>query len=155
MSGIEKLCFCKIEGREAKIPERAHSGDAGIDIFAPLDMPRTWINPHRDVLIKTGLRVAVPEGYALIVKNKSGIATKKKLVIGACVIDHGYTGELTIHLMNVSLWTESIDPGEKITQVILVPVETPEVSMVSEDEYMNSYGDSERGEGGFGSTGNK
>lgn len=151
----KELHFCVIHGRDVHKPERAHSGDAGIDIYAPNDMTQTVIFPGHDILIHTGLRVAVPYGYALIIKNKSGVATKKKLTVGSCVIDHGYTGEILIHLMNVGSSATTIYPGEKITQGLLIPVELCDVEMISEDSYMEMYGGSERGESGFGSTGSR
>ena len=150
-----KIEFCAIEGRQVKEPVRAHSTDAGIDIFVPLDMEETFIFPGHDILVHTGLRVSVPHGYAFIIKNKSGVATKKKLIVGACVIDCGYTGELIIHLMNVGTEVTKIYPGDKITQGLLIPVEFPDVCMISENEYMKKHGESERGETGFGSTGSR
>ena len=77
--------FCVMEGRVAKSPVRAHSDDAGIDIFAPMDMEEVTIQPNEDYLVKTGLKCVCPKGYAMVVHNKSGVAVKKKLIHGACV----------------------------------------------------------------------
>ena len=86
----ESVKFCVMEGRQAKTPVRAHSDDAGIDIFAPLDMEEVTIQPNEDYLVKTGLKCICPKGYAMVVHNKSGVAVKKKLIHGACVVGDTY-----------------------------------------------------------------
>lgn len=149
------LDVCVIEGRNTNLPKKAHIDDAGIDFFAPNDMEKVILKPGEDYVVQTGLRVAVPSGYALLGVNKSGVATKKKLVLGAKLIDCGYTGELGIHLMNVGSKETEINPGDKIAQFVLIPIGFSVVNIITEDEYMSAYGNSERGEGGFGSTGNK
>ena len=148
------LDVCVINGRDTNLPKKAHNEDAGIDFFAPNDMEKVVLKPGEDTVIQTGLRVAVPSGYALLGVNKSGVATKKKLVLGAKLIDCGYTGELGIHLINVGTKETEINPGDKIAQFVLIPIGYSNVNIISEDEYMSGYGKSERGEGGFGSTGN-
>lgn len=149
------LNVCVIEGRDTKLPVKAHKEDAGIDFYAPNDMQQVTIMPSGDTVIQTGLRVGVPKGYALLGVNKSGVATKKKLVLGAKLIDEGYAGELGIHLINVGNLPQIIAPGDKIAQFILIPIGYSNVNIISETEYMQSFGNSERGEGGFGSTGSK
>ena len=149
----ETVKFCVIEGRKVKTPVRAHSDDAGIDIFAPLDMEEVTIQPNEAYLFKTGLKCVCPKGYAMIVKNKSGVAVKKMLVRGAELIDEGYRGEIGIHLINVGKEAQTIKPGDKITQVVLLPVGYHMVEMVSEDEY-SKMSDTTRGDGAYGSTGN-
>jgi dUTP pyrophosphatase len=91
----------------------------------------------------------VPEGYALIAFNKSGIATKQGLIVGACVVDEDYEGEIHIHMMNVEDKVIDIIPGQKLVQFVLVPVNYQNVEIVNELPKRQS----ERGEGGFGSTG--
>lgn len=152
---IKKLDVCVIKGRDTKLPCKAHNEDAGIDFFAPNDMEPVELSPGEDSIIQTGLRVAVPEGYCLLGVNKSGVATKKKLVLGAKLIDCGYTGELGIHLINVGTVKRIIEPGDKIAQFVLIPIGNSNVNIITEDEYISSYGNSERGNGGFGSTGSK
>ena len=149
------LDVCVIEGRNTNLPKKAHSEDAGIDFFAPNDMESIVLKPGEDTVVQTGLRVAVPSGYALLGVNKSGVATKKKLVLGAKLIDCGYTGELGIHLINVGTKETTINPGDKIAQFVLIPIGYSNVNIITENKYMSAYGKSERGEGGFGSTGNK
>ena len=144
--------FCVMEGRQAKTPERAHCDDAGIDIFAPLDMEDVEIKPNEAYLVKTGLKCICPRGYAMFVMNKSGVAVKKCLDHGAEVIDEGYRGEIGIHLINVGRESQTIKAGDKIIQVVLLPVGYHAVEMVSEDEY-TKLGNTSRGEGAYGSTG--
>lgn len=150
----ETVKFCVIEGRKVKTPVRAHSDDAGIDIFAPLDMEEVIIKPNEAYLFKTGLKCVCPKGYALVVHNKSGVAVKKMLVKGACLIDEGYRGEIGIHLINVGKEEQHILPGDKITQVVLLPVGYHSVEMITEEEYLREYTNTSRGEGAYGSTGN-
>lgn len=145
--------FCVMEGRQAKNPIRAHSDDAGIDIFAPLDMEDVTIKPNESYLVQTGLKCICPKGYAMFVMNKSGVAVKKCLDHGAEVIDEGYRGEIGIHLINVGKEAQTIKPGDKIIQVVLLPVGYHEVEMISEEEYAD-MGDTTRGAGAYGSTGN-
>ena len=153
-----KLKFYKIRP-DAKLPERAHSADAGMDIFyCPngdsigklYNTKDFWIPQGVSRLLPTGIKVEVPKGHMLEVKNKSGIASKKQLLIGACVVDPGYDGEIYINLHNVGTKTQVIKPGEKIAQIVLVPVVYCEPEEVLKD---NLNMDSVRGEGGFGSTG--
>jgi dUTP pyrophosphatase len=145
--------FCVMEGRQAKSPVRAHSDDAGIDIFAPLDMEEVTIQPNEAYLVNTGLKCICPKGYAMFVMNKSGVAVKKCLDHGAEVIDEGYRGEIGIHLINVGKEAQTIKAGDKIIQVVLLPVGYHMVEMVSEDEY-SRMGETSRGAGAYGSTGN-
>ena len=152
---FEVLDVCVMEGRNTNLPKKAHREDAGIDFFAPNDMETVVLQPGEDIVIQTGLRVAVPYGYALLGVNKSGVATKKKLVLGAKLIDCGYTGELGIHLINVGTKETTINPGDKIAQFVLIPIGYSNVNIISEEQYKKIYGKSERGDGGFGSTGNK
>lgn len=147
------LVVCRMEGREGKIPVRAHDTDAGMDFFAPLDMERTEVKPQHDIKIHTGIRVAIPRGWAMLGVNKSGVATKKKLTLGAKLIDADYRGELIIHLINIGSESTWIEPGEKIAQFVLLEVGTHMIMEFSEEDYMRIYAKTERGEGGFGSTG--
>lgn len=87
--------------------------------------------------------------------NKSGVATKKGIDVGACVIDEDYQGEIHIHLMNVSNKSTALSPGEKIAQCLLMPVVYEPVELVEDEETLWEGKVTERGEGGFGSTGTK
>lgn len=140
--------------RDVKTPNRANSTDAGIDFFIPNDYDGTTsIEPGEAVLIPAGVKVEVPEGHALVAFNKSGVATKKGLTVGACVVDCGYQGEVHIHLVNNSSTTSEINPGDKIVQFVLLPLGDPAVELVDNDQLYTT--ESSRGAGGFGSTGTK
>ena len=139
--------------RDVKSPVRAHPTDAGIDFFVPNDFETKLLIPGEDVLIDSGLKVIVPEGYALIFKEKSGVAVNKKLTIGAAVVDSDYRGVVHFHLFNNGVALQKIEAGDKIIQGVLVPVLLGRVEEVSNEEYAEY--ETERGSGGFGSTGVK
>ena len=111
-----------------------------------------WLSARSSNLISTGLKTEIPEGYMLEIKNKSGIATNRQLVVGACVVDPGYDGEIYVNLHNLGVSTQRIKPGDKIAQAVLVPVVHCGIEEVTEDNLNNG---STRGEGGFGSTGDR
>jgi len=143
------LIFTKT--RPVKSPGRGTTRSAGIDFYVPEDYPDTTLEPNQSTLIPSGIRVRVPEGFALIAFNKSGVATKKKLIAGACVVDEDYTGEVHLHLINAGESPVTINRNEKILQFILVPVNYADVEEVDSEHY-ESLGETERGSGGFGST---
>ena len=137
--------------RDVKTPVRGTEKSAGIDFFVPDD-----INPYRvasgeSACIPSGIKANVPTGFALIVFNKSGVALKRNLAVGACVIDEDYQGEIHLHVYNFGTETEVINRGEKLVQMILLPVFYDEIEEVSEGNLFEK--ESNRGEGGFGSTG--
>lgn len=137
---------------DVQSPCRANDTDAGIDFYVPNDFSPITLDPQKDILIPSGIKVHVPNGYALIAFNKSGVATKKKLVVGAEVIDVGYEGQMGLHLFNAGTEPQYIGPGMKIVQFVLLPISTAHPKEVSNDEYTACCG-SNRGAGGFGSTG--
>jgi len=136
----------------AKLPERSHPSDAGMDLFfCPEDDQPVSILERMGAVLSTGLKIGVPPGFMLEIKNRSSVASKKSLVVGACVVDSGYDGEIFVNLNNIGWSTQKIEPGQKIAQAVLVPINIPEIEEVHED---NVYGgDTSRGSGGFGSTG--
>ena len=147
--------------KSAKLPTRAHSADAGMDLFYcpdPEQHPDCYwkpegeyrIPPGESCLVPTGLKVVVPRNHMLEIKNKSGVAHKQKLIVGACVVDPEYTGEVYVNLHNIGGSTKIIQPGQKIAQAVLVPI-----AMCEPDEinYDPSNLNTERSDGGFGSTG--
>lgn len=138
--------------RDVKVPSRAHDTDAGIDFYIPNDMEwETYtIWSGKSLLIDSGIRADVPKGFALICLEKSGIATKFGLLIGAKVVDAGYQGNIHIHLVNPTNANVTVERGMKIAQFVCVPIVTPRVVLTE-----NLFGgqQSERGESGFGSTG--
>jgi dUTP pyrophosphatase len=142
--------------KNAKLPHRAHPTDAGMDLFYCPDneelSSHITIDPGSTRLIPTGIKVEVPNNHMLEVKNKSGIAFKQQLVVGACVVDAGYDGELYINLHNIGTRPSTIESGQKVAQGVLIPIVTCEIQEVRED-CLNQA--TERGSGAFGSTGLK
>ncbi len=132
---------------DAKVPTRSHDTDAGLDVYTPYDVV---IDPWSDVVIGLGWRCEFPKGYALIGQEKSGIAAKKKLDVGSKIIDSNYRGEVHIHLFNNSDKRVTFNTGDKVARMIVVPVWSDEPTEVHAIN-MNT----DRGEGGFGSTGDK
>ena len=141
----------------AKPPIRANPSDAGLDIkYNPEDGETSCvIGPGESVILPTGLRFGVPHGYMLEVKNRSGVAAKKSLIVGACVIDSGYDGEVFINLHNVGKTDQSVSAGDKIAQVVLVPVVHFRALESSSKNLYDWYPItmSNRGDGSLGSTG--
>jgi len=141
--------------RNVKTPTRGTTGSAGIDFYVPNDYPPNLctIEPGDRYFIPSGIKANVPEGFALIAMNKSGVAMKKGLMVGACVVDSDYQGEIHLHLINASTKQVTIEPGEKLTQFLLIPVNHCEVETVQEFALFEE--ETTRGSGGFGSTGDK
>ena len=141
--------------RNVKTPTRGTNGSAGIDFFVPDDYPDSLctIPPGDRFFIPSGIKANVPEGFALIAMNKSGVALKKGLMVGACVVDSDYQGEIHLHLVNTSTKSVTIEPGDKLTQFLLIPVNHCSVEMVNESDLFSE--ETSRGSGGFGSTGVK
>lgn len=137
----------------AYMPTRAHATDAGLDIYTPKEL---YINATtRDLfgepiisscIVDTGVHIAIPEGYVGFIKSKSGLNVKKGLIAEG-VIDSGYTGSIVVKLYNLSDKCHAFAPGEKIAQLVLLPIITPTLELV------NSLEETERGDNGFGSTG--
>jgi len=142
----------------AKMPLRAHATDAGMDLFfCPTPKPELTsqvetVLPFGSSVIPTGLKIEVPEGYMLEIKNKSGIASKRGLIVGACVVDRGYTGEIFVNLHNVTHRNQTLHDGDKIAQAVFVKVET-NVRLVETDHIYDE--DTTRGDGALGSTGDR
>lgn len=160
-----------IKTRNVKSPERNALENAGIDFYIPEKNSYTEeeltnfgknvsisdnfikIAPHSDVKIPAGIKSKFPNNLALIAYNKSGIATKKKLVVAAQVIDSAYQGEWHIHLINTSNEVQSVEFGQKIVQFIPEVISTDDVIVrdMTEEEFFTEK--TSRGAGGFGSTG--
>ena len=142
----------------AKLPVRAHPTDAGMDLFfcpAPkpeLDSQIETVLPFGSSVIPTGLKIEVPEGYMLEIKNKSGIASKRGLLVGACVVDRGYTGEIFVNLHNVTHRNQTLHEGDKIAQAVFVKVESSVLLVESDNIYDK---ETSRGDGALGSTGDR
>ena len=137
------------------LPQRANPSDAGLDVFYSSDSPGKSIQiaPGDSKIIPTGLRFGVPHGYMLEVKNRSSVAAKRSLIVGACVVDSGYDGEIFINLHNVGTSTQYVRPGDKIAQLVLIPVVHFRPKQNESGQLYNSpMTISNRGEGALGST---
>ena len=127
----------------AYMPKRAHEWDAGIDILSPV---KTCVWRKDSEVIDTGVHVEIPKGYVGMLKSKSGLNVKHGLT-GEGVIDAGYTGSIVCKLYNNSVENYHIEPGDKIIQLVILPIETPKLVLV------DKFAKTERGSNGFGSTG--
>jgi dUTP pyrophosphatase len=137
-------------------PHRSNPSDAGLDVyFCPEDNQPVVISPGHNAKLATGLKFGVPHGYMVQVMNRSSMASKRNLIVGAHCIDSGYNGEVFIDLHNVGTEDQVLNPLDKIAQLVLVPIVSFRALQTGED---NLYGwcpitISDRGAGGFGSTG--
>jgi dUTP pyrophosphatase len=131
---------------DAVLPERAYSGDAGLDLAS---CERVELVPGERAVVGTGLAVAIPEGYAGFVQPRSGLAAKHGITVvnSPGLVDSGYRGELRVVLLNTDRGTPFVvEPGMRIAQLVVLPV--PELELVEVDELPAS----ERGVRGFGSS---
>jgi len=124
----------------------AHAGDAGADMAANESVT---IAPGAIVIVGTGISMAIPDGYAGFVLPRSGLAVKHGITVANApgLIDSGYRGELRVGLINHSNVAFTVDSGDRIAQLVIMKVESPE--FVETD----SLDETTRGSGGFGSTG--
>lgn len=129
----------------AIIPEYAHVTDAGADIYAIEDVA---VKPHTTVLVKTGLKVAIPTGYEIQIRPRSGMSLKTSMRVANTpgTIDAGYRGEICVIMENTGNLTYNIAKGDRVAQMVIMPV--PMINWIETDE----LDDTDRGEGGFGST---
>ncbi len=130
---------------EAKLPSYAHPGDVGLDLYS---MEDRIIAPMEHARFFNGFALEFPEGYAAIVKDKGSISKAGLHTMGG-VFDAGYRGEYNVHLVNLSQEPYTVEKGDKIAQLVILPVAIAELEEVEE------LSDSSRGEGRFGSTGKK
>ena len=136
-------------GRDLPLPTYATDGSAGMDLRALLDDPVS-LAPGDTVLLHTGLSIHIADpGLAAVILPRSGLGHKHGIVLGNLVglIDSDYQGELMVSCWNRGSTTFTVDPGERIAQLVIVPVVRAEFDIVSEFE------SSARGSGGFGHTG--
>ncbi len=135
---------------QAVIPTFGSEQAAGADLYALLDEPAT-IQPGETLLIKTGVAMAIPDGYVGLIFARSGLASKRGLApankVG--VIDSDYRGELMVALHNHSAQPQTVEPKERIAQLAILPYLHPTF------EVAESLDETKRGDGGFGSTGTK
>ena len=132
---------------DAQIPSYAHIGDAGADVYA---IAEVILQPLNRAAIPTGLAVDIPIGYELQVRPKSGLALKHGITVlnSPGTIDAGYRGEIQVILINLGAASHTFEKGHKIAQLVLKPV-------IQANYVESELGNSDRGVGGFGSTGLK
>ncbi|WCZ36033.1 dUTP diphosphatase [Corynebacterium heidelbergense] len=128
------------------VPSRSHDGDAGLDLRAS-EYAVVPIRGRR--LVRTGVHVEIPHGYVGLVCPRSGLAAKYGVSVlnAPGVVDHGYTGEVLVNLHNSGSEQFRIEPGDRIAQLVVQPVALPDL------ETVDALDDTERGDGGHGSTG--
>ena len=139
----------KLLSPKAVMPAYATAGSAGLDLTACLDAPLT-VAPGQRVKVPTGLAIALPSaGYVALVFARSGLATKHGLCLsnGVGVIDSDYRGEVVVGLVNLDSEAYTIEPGERVAQLAVLPVTQAALTPV------DALDDTARGAGGFGSTG--
>lgn len=127
----------------AFLPTRAHSTDAGMDLYA---MESQIVPAKESAIFDTGVHIELPTGTVGMLKSKSGLNVKYGITSEG-VIDVGYTGSIVAKLYNNSGKDYLVNKGDKITQLVIMPILTPDIEVVDNLE------DTERGTGGFGSTG--
>ena len=128
------------------MPTRAHPGDAGLDLYSAEALR---LEPGERSLVATGVAVAIPHGHAGLVAPRSGLAVRHgiSIVNAPGVIDSGYRGEIKVNLINLGAEPVDVSRGDRIAQLLVVPIEGAEVVEVDDLD------DTARGAGGFGSTG--
>ncbi len=131
---------------DARIPRYAHSGDAGMDFYSVEDFV---LQPGERRVCKTGIAIQIPNGFVGLIWDKSGIAAKSGIKTMGGVIDSSYRGEVGIILKNLSDEKYEVKKGEKVAQMLIQKVECPTI------EEVDKLDDTDRGEGGFGSSGMK
>ena len=137
-------------------PVRANPSDAGLDLrYNPEEDWPTKIDPGSSMILGTGLKFGVPHGYMIQIMNRGGNAAKKKLMVGACVVDSGYDGEVFVNLHNIGKKVQIINAGDKIAQAVVIPV-VPVRFLETQNDNLYDWAPitiSSRGDGGLGSTG--
>lgn len=127
----------------AYLPQRAHETDAGLDLRTPVD---AYVRAGGSTVIDTGVHIQLPPGTVGMLKSKSGLNVRDGIVSEG-VIDEGYTGSITVKLYNHGTEAKQFSRGDKITQLVVLPVLYPRVEQAEEIQ------GGDRGDGGFGSTG--
>ena len=132
-----------LDNENIRMPEKAHDADAGFDIFAPKDFV---VRCGSSAIVDTGVHIEIPKGYVGFLKSKSGLNVNFGITGGEGVIDSGYTGSIVAKLYSHQK-TVHFKKGQKIVQIVFLPI--PDVEL----ELTDVFEETERGNGGFGSTG--
>lgn len=127
----------------AVMPSRAHKDDAGLDLFAA---ETVYIAPHSYETVETGVHLEIPKGFVGLMTSKSGLMSKSGITCRG-TIDSGYTGDVKAVMFNHSDKAYKVEQGNKVTQLVILPIVTPEIELV---DYLE---ETERGANGFGSSG--
>lgn len=130
----------------AIVPTRAHSADAGLDLYTPEGFMPLSFGEVDNYTVDTGVHMEIPEGYVGMLKSKSGLNVNRG-VITEGVIDAGYTGSIKVKLYNLGEDIQYFQRGDKIAQLVILPIVTPALKLV------DKFAKTERGDNGFGSTG--
>ena len=127
----------------AYMPTRAHNEDAGLDLYA---RDAQIVPAKESAVFDTGVHVEIPKGYAGMLVSKSGLNVKNGLTSEG-LIDSGYTGSIVVKLYNNSGYDYKVEKGHKISQLVIIPILTPDLELV------DSFEETKRGNNGFGSSG--
>lgn len=127
----------------AILPTRGYADDAGLDLYT---RETILVKPKKSKTVDTGVHIQIPKGYVGFLKSKSGLNVNSS-ILSEGVIDSGYTGSIRVKLYNHGEVPILINPREKISQLVILPIITPDLEVVDALE------ETERGDGGFGSTG--
>lgn len=130
----------------AIMPTRAHDADAGLDLYTPEGFTLLSFGEIDNYTVDTGVHMEIPEGYVGMLKSKSGLNVNRGVVTEG-VIDAGYTGSIKVKLYNMSMNYREFKRGDKIAQLVILPIVTPTPKLV------DKFAKTERGDNGFGSTG--
>ena len=130
-------------------PKYAHPGDSGLDVRAAIKEP-VELGPLERHIFPTGLKVLIPDGYEIQVRSRSGLAAKRGLAVlnSPGTIDQNFRGEIGVILVNLSNETQTVEPGERIAQLVVAAVEKAELEEIDEVPETTN-----RGSGAYGSSG--
>ncbi len=132
--------------KNAFIPTRAHSIDGGLDLYCPKGQGQI-VSAKESAVFDTGVHVEIPVGMVGKIESRSGLSINHDILSSPGVIDAGYIGSIRVKLYNLSGYDYEVKEGDKISQLVIYPILTPELELVDELD------ETERGIGGFGSTG--
>lgn len=136
----------KLLDQNAVVPTFANPGDAGADLYS---LESVTIEARSQKLVRTGIALEIPLGYMGLIRPRSGLATKLGIGMNSSgVVDAGYRGEISVTLINHSDKPHNISPGQRIAQIVFVPVISG-----FDFQVVDELSDTQRGEGGYGSTG--
>ena len=130
--------------RDVKTPSYSHKGDAGVDLYAAEEYE---LKSMEKKVVSTGLKIAIPRGYAGLIWDKSGLAANNSVHNLAGVIDSSYRGEIKVVMINLGKGTFKVTKGMRVAQLLLHPI--PEIEFIETETLENT----QRNENGFGSTG--